>query len=57
MNELLIHKKKTSSLYTTLYYSNLESFRFQVYGAIIIRIHVSEVFKRGNHIAVAYIQQ
>jgi len=53
MNEWLTHKKKTISLYTTLYYGNLKSYRFQVYGAIIIRLHVSEVFKGGNHMAVA----
>jgi len=53
MNEELIHNNKTISLYTTLYYGNLKSYKFQVYGAIIIRLHVSEVLTGGNHIAIA----
>jgi hypothetical protein len=53
MNEWLVHNNKTISLYPTLYYGNLKNYRFRVYGAIIIRLHVSEVFKGGNHTAVA----
>jgi hypothetical protein len=53
MNEWLIYNNKTIGLYTTLYYGNLKSYRFWLYGVTIIRLHVSEVFKEGYNVAIA----
>ena len=42
----LARNNKAISLNTTLYYSNVKSYMFRLYETTIIRINVSEVYKK-----------